>query len=230
MSGSPAWPPAPGQAARRPRRGRACACPRSRAPARPAKRWVMGSRCWRRRTASSLDAAETPPARASQGSSGTRPCGERFVPPLLSHPRAAGKEKPPRLAEAQNPWCCCKSALCVCHALQTLGVRAVPAPLWVATVWEIRAEKQSRAGKELEPSERIGRNSPGARSTGRSRSPCPSRRESGSGPPRVAQRGVRGARGGHRSRSRGEAARFWGSRPAPQRGLPSRRSLRHGRA
>lgn len=123
-------------------------CPRSQAPACPAKCWVMGSRCCRR-TASSLDAAETPqPGQAEEGSR-TRPCDERFVPPLLSHPQAAGREKHLRLARAQNPSRCCKSALCVCRALQTLGIRAVPSPLWVATVWEIRAEKQpgrKRAG------------------------------------------------------------------------------------
>lgn len=45
---------------------RACVCPRSQAPARLAKCWVIGSRCWRR-TRSSLDASETPPAQASQG-------------------------------------------------------------------------------------------------------------------------------------------------------------------
>lgn len=145
------------------------------------------------------------------------------MPPLLSHPRAAGREKHPRLAEAQNPSCCRKSAFCVCRALQTLGVRAVPSPLWVATVWEIRGEKQSRAGKELEPSERIGDNSAGAHSTGRSPSLCPSRRGCAGGPApdplRVTRLGIRRARGGHGSRSRGKAARFLGSHPAPRRGL-----------
>lgn len=63
---SPSVSPTPGQAARRPCPGRASVCPRSQAPARLAKCWVMGSRCWRR-TRSSLDASETPPAQASQG-------------------------------------------------------------------------------------------------------------------------------------------------------------------
>lgn len=161
--------------------------------------------------------------RAGEGS-GTRPCDERFVPPLLSHPRAAGREKHPRLAEAQNPSCCCKSALCVCRALQTLGVRAVPSPLWVATVWEIRAEKQSRAGKELEPSERIGDNSAGACGTGRSWSPCPSHGgcvgRTASDPLHVSQLGVRRVRGGCREGRRGETAQFLGICSVPQHGLP----------
>lgn len=67
-----------------------------------------------------------------------------FVLPLLSRPRAAGSEKHLRLAAAQNRSRCCKSALCSCRALQTPGIRAVPFPLWVAIVWEIRAEKQGR--------------------------------------------------------------------------------------
>lgn len=164
------------------------------------------------------------PGRAGEGS-GTRPCDERFVPPLLSHPQAAGREKHPRLAEAQNPSRCSKSALCVCRALQTLGVRAVPSPLWVATVWEIRGEKQSRAGKELEPSERIGGNSAGACSTGRSRSLCPScrgcvGRAAADPPPGVAHLGDRRARGGLRGGRRGKAAWVLGSHSAPQHGLP----------
>lgn len=108
------------------------------APACPTKCCLMGSRCWRR-TASSLDAAETSRGR-------TQACDERFVPPRLSCPRAAGREKNPRLARAQTPLRCCKSALCVCCALQTLSIRAVPSPWWVATVW--RSEPKNRAGQE----------------------------------------------------------------------------------
>lgn len=116
---------------------------------RPAERSVMGSRCWR--TTSSLDAAKTPQDPESRRKALPRPqpglCDERFVLPLLSRPRAAGSEKHLCLAAAQNRSRCCKSALCSCRALQTPGIRAVPFPLWVAIVWEIRAEKHRRGRK-----------------------------------------------------------------------------------
>lgn len=82
-----------------------------------------------------------PQPRRARAGSRTQPCDERFVPPLLSHP-GGWKGKAATLGRGANPSHCCKSALGVCPALQTLGVRAVPSPLWVATVWEIRAEKQ----------------------------------------------------------------------------------------
>lgn len=86
-----------------------------------------------------------PQPRRARAGGRTRPCDERFVPPLLSHP-GGWKGKAAALGHGTNPSRCCKSALGVCPALQTLGMRAVPSPLWVATVW--RSEPRNRV---LEP-------------------------------------------------------------------------------
>lgn len=85
-----------------------------------------------------------PQPRRARAGSRTRPCDERFVPPLLSHP-GGWKGKAAALGRGTNPSRCCKSALGVCPALQTLGVRAVPSPLWVAAVW--RSELRNRASE-----------------------------------------------------------------------------------
>lgn len=85
-----------------------------------------------------------PQPRRARAGGRTRPCDERFVPPLLSHP-GGWKGKASALGHGTNPSRCCKSALGVCPALQTLGVRAVPSPLWVATVW--RSEPRNRVSE-----------------------------------------------------------------------------------
>lgn len=85
-----------------------------------------------------------PQPRRARAGGRTRPCDERFVPPLLSHP-GGWKGKAAALGHGTNPSHCCKSALGVCPALQTLGVRAVPSPLWVATVW--RSEPRNRVSE-----------------------------------------------------------------------------------
>jgi len=146
------------------------------------------------------------------------------VPPLLSRRRAAGREKHPRLAEAQNPSRRRKSAFCVCRALQTLGC-SCRALSFVGGNCLGDQSRKTEPGRKRARSPRKG-----SATTALVRAAPPGRRprapraglrgESGPGPPCVAQFGVGRASDGHQGGRRGEAARFWGSHSAPQRGLP----------
>lgn len=151
---SPSMSPTPGQAVCSPCHGRACVCPRSQAPARLAKCWLWDPDAGGGRGVHLMHLRHPQPRRARAGGR-TRPCDERFVPPLLSHP-GGWKGKGSTLGRGTNPSRCCKSALGVCPALQTLGVRAVPSPLWVATVWRSELRNRARQDKNWSPQKGLG--------------------------------------------------------------------------